>query len=102
MFPEALLPPCGARGQYTQHTRPLHDIIRPNTRVTSPLIFLVEALRDAARHYRRAAGRPFILVVDSVDRLCAQEEGKIFDAFIAYAHRKERKKKRQKKQPTNP
>ena len=49
-----------------------------------------DALRDAAAHYRSAAGRPFILIVDSVDRLCAQEEGKILDAFLAYANKKHR------------
>ncbi|KAL4522636.1 hypothetical protein Ndes2437A_g07397 [Nannochloris sp. 'desiccata'] len=42
-----------------------------------------EALHEAATEYRKAFGKPFVLVVDSVDRLEGNKE--VLEAFVQYA-----------------
>jgi hypothetical protein len=45
-----------------------------------------EALQAAAVQFRRRVGRPFVLVIDSADRLARNEESdKVLGAMLAYA-----------------
>ena len=45
-----------------------------------------EALHAAALQFRQRAGRPFVLVIDSADRLARNEESdKVLGAMLAYA-----------------
>ena len=43
-----------------------------------------EALQDAAREYKLASGQPFVLIVDSIDRLLTRDT-EIFLSFLQYA-----------------
>lgn len=45
-----------------------------------------EALYAAAQEFRNRTGRPFVLVIDSADRLARNEESdKVLGAMLAYA-----------------